>query len=340
VNILTYTVRTTDNEGPINLDIGVKAADEATPTWLATDLIDSLVDPSVDLTAGLKLPQTVYAALPAGWPTEQDFQIIFRLQDHIPGNTGYSAGFELGFTEIGTCPSASPPSVKLEGRVQKLFRDDFNGRAIDSTKWDVVHGDPYLFNCGAVLTTTRIPGVPSKTELRSHRLFEPESMLVIRATTQNWQRENKEGDTSFGFEKWDANCHYAVIVTSDGRLALIRPDEGVDCSQPITPTQCYRPIQGWNTLRTEPHEFAILWASTSVTLSIDGVPKVTWDDQTGTECTTPAIPQVPLHVRLNANVFNENQEPGEEDHYDRDILWVDYLYVPEGTALPIILRRY
>jgi hypothetical protein len=341
LDILTYTVRTTYNEGPINLDIGVKATDEATPTWLATDLIDSLVDPSVDLTAGLKLPQTVYAALPAGWPTEQDFQIIFRLQDHVPGNTGYSAGFELGFTEIGMCPSAPPSSVKLEGGVQKLFRDDFSGRAIDSTKWNTVHGASYFLNCGSVLTTTRIPGVPSKTELRSHRLFEPESMLVIRATTQNWQRENKEGDTSFGFERWYTNCHNAVIVTSDNQLALIRPDDGVDCSLPNPLTrECYREIQDWDALRTEPHEFAILWASTSVTLSIDGVPKVIWDDQTGTECTTPAIPQVPLHVRLNANVFNEDQEPGEENHYDRDILWVDYLYVPEGTALPIILKNY
>lgn len=334
VNILTYTIRDTiNNKGPINLDIGVKATDEATPTWLATDLVDS----SVDLTTGLKLPQTVYAPLPAGWPTEKDFQVVFRLQDHIPGRTGYSAGFELGLTEIGPCPSAPTPSVKLEGRVQKLFRDDFNGRAIDSTKWDTVHGAPYLFNCSAVLTTTRIPSAPIKTELRSHRFFEPNSMLVIRATTENWQGENKEGDTSFGFEGWYTNCHNAVIVTSDGQLGLIRPEDGVDCSQSDPPLrQCYRPIQDRPTLRTGPHEFAILWTSTSVTLTIDGTPAAT-----STECITPAIPQVPLPVRLNANVFNEKRErlPGEENHYDRDVLWVDYLYVPEGIGLPIILKN-
>jgi len=162
-------------------------------------------------------------------------------------------------------------------------------------------------------------------------------MLVIRATTENWQGENKEGDTSFGFEKWYTNCHNAVIVTSDGQLALIRPDDGLDCSQAITPTlnEWYQKIPNWDDLRTEPHEFAILWTSTSVTLSIDGIPTVT-----STGGIPSAIPQVPLHVRLNANVFNEDQEPGEENHYDRDILWVDYLYVPEGTALPIILKRY
>ncbi len=97
VEVLTYTVRDTDNNtGPINLDIGVKATDEVTPTWLISDLVDSSVNP----TTGLKLPQTVYAALPSGWQSK-DFQIIFRLQDHIPGKTGYSAGFELEFVRIG-----------------------------------------------------------------------------------------------------------------------------------------------------------------------------------------------------------------------------------------------
>ena len=332
VDILTYTVRTTDNVGPINLDIGVKATDEATPTWLAADLVDS----SVDLTSGLGLPQTVYVPLPARWPKEENFQVIFRLQDHVPGATGYSAGFELGFTEIGTCPATPPPGVRLQGRIQAPFRDDFDSQAIDSAKWVTVQGNPYLFNCGVVLTTTRIPGVPSKTELRSRRLFEPTSMLIIRATTQNWRGENKEGDTSFGFEGWDANCHHAVIVTSDGQLGLIRPDEGVNCSQPSPPTrECYLKIQNWDDLRTEPHEFAILWTSTSVTLSVDGISNVT-----STACITPAIPQVPLPVRLNANVFNEDRErlPGEENHYDQDTLWVDYLYVPGGVGLPIILR--
>jgi hypothetical protein len=338
VDILTYTVRDSgNNSGPINLDIGVKPIDQGTPTWLATDLVDVSVD-----AAGLELPRTVYAALPSEWPAEQDFQIIFRLQDQVPGNTGYSAGFELGFAEIGTCPSAPPPSVKLEGSVQKLFRDDFNGRAIDTLQWNVVHGAPLLLNCSAVLTTTRLPGVPSKTELSSHRLFEPKSMLVISATTQNWQGDNKEGDTSFGFEGWNANCHSAVIVTSNGQLALIRPDEEADCNQPDPPTrECYQPIQDWETLRTQPREFAILWTSTRATLSIDGVPKATWDDQASTGCTTPAIPQVPLPVRLNANVFNEDRDrlPGEENHYDQDVLWVDYVYIPEGIALPIILKN-
>jgi len=332
VDILTYTVRTTDNVGPINLDIGVKATDEATPTWLAADLVDS----SVDLTSGLRLPQTVYVPLPARWPKEENFQVIFRLQDHVPGDTGYSAGFELGFTEIGTCPATPPPSVRLAGRIQKWFWDDFDGRAIDATKWVTVQGNPYLFNCGVVLTTTRIPGMPSKTELRSHRFFGPTSMLIIRATTQNWRGENKEGDTSFGFEGWYTHCHHAVIVTSDGQLGLIRPSEGVDCSQPGPALQeCYLEIQNWDDLRTEPHEFAILWTSTSVTLSIDGISNVT-----STACITPAIPQVPLPVRLNANVFNEDRErlPGEENHYDQDTLWVDYLYVPGGVGLPIILR--
>jgi len=339
VDILTYTVRTTDNAGPVNLDIGVKATDGTAPTWLVTDLVDSSVDP----TTGLKLPKTIYAPLPAGWPAEKDFQVLFGLQDHVPGSTGYSAGFELEFARIGACPSTPPPRVELKGGDQKGFSDDFNGRAIDSTAWVTVHGTPYLFNCSVVLTTTRRPGVPSKTELRSHRSFAPQSMLVISATTLNWQTENKQGDTSFGFEGWDTNCHYAVIVTSDGQLALIRPDEGADCSQTVPLTrECYLDIQDWDALRREPHEFAILWTSTSVTLSIDGVSRATWNDQTGTGCITPAIPQVPLPVRLNANVFNEDRErlPGEENHYDRDILWVDYLYVPPYIVhLPIILKN-
>lgn len=133
-----------------------------------------------------------------------------------------------------------------------------------------------------------------------------------------------------------------LIVTSNGQLALIRPDEGADCNQLDPPTrECYQPIQDWETLRTEPREFAILWTATRVTLRIDGAPKATWDDQTGTGCITPAIPQIPLPVRLNANVFNEDRErlPGEENHYDQDMLWVDYLYIPEGIALPIILKN-
>jgi hypothetical protein len=335
VDILTYTVRTTDNAGPINLDLGVKATGEATPTWLATALVDS----SVDLTTGLNLPQTIYAPLPTEWTAERDFQFIFRLQDHVPGHTGYSAGFEIGEAQIGTCPSTPPPSVQLEGKTGKLQRDDFNGRAIDSTQWDIVTGTPYLFNCGVVLTTTRTPGVPSKTELRSRRLFEPGSMLVIRAATQNWRLESKAGDTSLGFEKWYTNCHNAVALTSDGQLGLIRPDVGANCSLTNPPTaECYQSIPDWNTLRTEPHEFAILWTTMGVTLSVDGVPRAS-----SAGCITPAIPQVPLHVRLNANVFNEDRArlPGEDNHYDQDVLWVDYVYVSaHGIYLPIIQRDY
>jgi hypothetical protein len=338
VEILTYTVRTTDNVGPSNLDIGVQATNETTPTWLATNLVDS----SIDLTAGLKLPQTVYIPLLTDWPIENNFQIIFRLQDHISGSTGYSAGFELGYTQIGACPSTPPPSSEF-GRVQKLLllSDDFNGQAIDSTKWYTAYGASYLLNCSAVLTTTRIPSAPIKTELRSHIAFRPNSTLVIRSTTQNWQGANKKGDTSFGFERWYANCHHAIIVTSDGQLGLIRPEEGADCSQPNPPLrQCYLPIQDWNTLRTQPHEFAIFWTSRGVTLSVDGVPNVIWDDQTSNGCTTPAVPQVPLLVRLNANVFNENQA-GSPDQYDQDVLWVDYLYVhiPMSGILPIIFKN-
>jgi hypothetical protein len=334
VDILTYSVRSAFNEGPIHLDIGVKAADEGAPTWLATDLVDS----SVAATAGLKLPRTIYTPLPANWPAEESFQVVFRLQDQIPGAIGYSAGFELDCVEIGPCLSAPPPSVRPEGRVQKLFRDEFNGRSIDAAKWETVHGDPFLSDCGVVLTTTRTPGVPSKTQLRSHRLFQPTSMLVVGATTQNWQGKNKEGDTSFGFESWYTNCHNAVIVTSDGQLGLIRPEEGVDCSHssPLT-RECYLGIGGWNDLRTEAHEFTILWAPTHVSLRIGGITRATWDDLVSTGCVTPAIPQVPLHIRLNANVFNEDRDrlPGEENHYDADELWIDYVYVPGGVGLPV-----
>jgi hypothetical protein len=336
VEILTYTVRdTANNLGPVELDIGVKASDETTPTWLATGLVDA----SVDSTAGLRLPQTIHLPLPAAWPPVQDFQIVLGLRDHLAGNTGYSAGFELGSVEIGACPLTPSPRVELAGRVQELFRDGWNGRAIDPAAWTVVHGTPYLLDCGVVLTTTRSPGVPSKTELRSRRSFAPTSMLVIGATTQNWRGENKAGDTSFGFEGWEENCHYAVIVTSDGQLALIRPAEGANCSQPDPPTrECYRPIQDWDTLRTAQREFAILWTATSVTLTVDGGLSAAWHDQANAGCATPAIPQVPLPIRLNANVFNEDRarQPGEEDHYDRDVLQVDYLYVPGSSALPVV----
>jgi hypothetical protein len=338
VDLLTYTVRiTTDNVGPINLDIGVRARDEPAPIWLVTDLVAS----DVDAATGWTLPQVVYAPLPADWPAAQDFQIIFRLQDRSPGETGYSAGFELGSCRIGVCPSAPAPSVRLGGRVQELFRDDFNGRAIDLSTWHIGHGDPYLLNCGLVLTTTRMPGVPSKAEVRSYRLFEPTSMLVISATTQNWQNENQEGDTSFGFESWYTHCHNAIVVTSNGQLGLIRPEEGADCSQPDPGTrECYQPIEDWEDLRREAQEFVIHWSPTQVTLSVNGLLRAAWDDQASTGCSIPAIPQVPLHVRLNANVFNEDREklPGE-NHYDQDVLRVDYLYVPHGVALPVVLSN-
>ena len=164
-------------------------------------------------------------------------------------------------------------------------------------------------------------------------------MLVIGAATQNWQLKNKAGDTSFGFEKWYTNCHSAVVVTSDGQLGLIRPDVGANCSLTNPPTvECYQSITDWNTLRTAPREFTILWTTTGVTLSVDGVPRAS-----SAGCITPAIPQVPLHVRLNANVFNGDRErlPGEDGHYDQDVLWVDYVYVPaHGIYLPIIQRNY
>jgi hypothetical protein len=132
---------------------------------------------------------------------------------------------------------------------------------------------------------------------------------VIRSA--DWKPHGEFTDSSFGFEIWegtDGKCHQGVVLKASGQLGLLRskPDAEGKCAgqsadipgrHPDDPFyQDYLAIPSWGAISAAGTvTFTLTW-SQGVTLKVRG-------GQSGEEmvrATSPAIPDVPLKIRLYA----------------------------------------
>ena len=129
-------------------------------------------------------------------------------------------------------------------------------------------------------------------------------------TSSDWKPQTSTTDTTFGFEFFDGNCHYGVILVANGILGLLRsePDHNNDCSTqsagipnrlPSDPKfQEYIPISNWDTVRLGRTIFlTLIWTPSGVTLHVsDGGSNSGVASYSGV-----AVPNTPLKIRLNAD---------------------------------------
>ena len=220
-------------------------------------------------------------------------------------------------------------SLMLTPQAPVLFSDEFDGNGLDLSRWEVYTGTPTV--SGGWLT---LPGA----EIQSKREFVCGTLQGV-IQSSDWKPHDEFTDSSFGFEIWegaDGKCHHGVVFKANGHLGLLRskPDaenkckgqsEGIpgrDADDPYY--QDYLAIPNWNAIAaTGTVTFTLTW-SKSVTLEVsDGQS----NGQVYTD-TSPAIPTVPLKIRLYAT-------PTETYN-------IDYirLYACHVVYLPIILHQY
>ncbi len=105
--------------------------------------------------------------------------------------------------------------------------DEFDGSTLDLTKWDVFKGHPTV-SAGQLILTAE-PG--TRADIQSKTVCQY-GILHAVITSSNWKSQTSTTDASFGFEFFDGNCHYGVILVANGILGFLRsePDSNNDCS--------------------------------------------------------------------------------------------------------------
>jgi hypothetical protein len=225
-----------------------------------------------------------------------------------------------------TTMSATAP-LAFAGQAPPLFYDKFDDIELDRLKWDVYGGTPIVESGWLLLPSADIQSIPT---------FSCGTLQgVIRSS--DWQPNGAFTDSSFGFEIWegaDGKCHHGVVLKGSGQLGLLhsKPDAEGNCAgqseaipgrHPDDPYyQDYRAIPSWETIRAAGTvTFTLDW-SEGVTLEVSGGPS---SGRVHME-TSPAIPGVPLKIRLYA-------EPAET--YAIDSI---RLYPCAAIYLPTVMR--
>jgi len=203
---------------------------------------------------------------------------------------GQGAGVQKMLAPAPT-PQVSLPLVASECPLA-LFSDEFDGNALDLTKWDVFRGSPTVSNGRLTLYGA---------EVQSKAVFQC-GVLQGAIQSSDWKPQNQFTDSSFGFEIWtgaNGKCHYGVVFKANGHLGVLRsqPDANNNCS--ASPEyQDYTWISNWDAVRAGGTVYFILtWSSNRVTLYVsDGGPNSGQASYTG-----QALPNVPLKIRLYAD---------------------------------------
>jgi hypothetical protein len=220
-------------------------------------------------------------------------------------------------------------SLMLTTQARILFSNEFDGNQLDLSKWDVYTGSPTV--SGGWLTL-------HGADIQSKPRF---SCGILQGIIQSsdWKQPDEFTDSSFGFEIWegvDGKCHYGVVFKANGHLGLLRskPNAENKCSDqsagipgrddPDDPYyQDYLTIPNWSAITAAGTvTFTLRWCK-SVTLDVSGSQS---SGQVYTD-TSPAIPTVPLKIRLYA-------QPTETYK-------IDYIRLyPCPVYLPIILHQW
>lgn len=168
------------------------------------------------------------------------------------------------------------------------FNDNFDGNALDLSKWIVFGGNPVVNGGWLALSEANVQSKP----VFSGGILQG----VIRSSDWKPQR-GQFTDSSFGLEMWNAECHYGILFKPSGHLAVLSPQPDADGNCSGDPSyQAYPPIPDWETIRAgETVSFTISWRPGSVTLKVNGNGREGEASYSGS-----AVPNVPLKVRLYA----------------------------------------
>jgi hypothetical protein len=242
--------------------------------------------------------------------------LLVAVHQSLSASTGPTG---QGTAKHTTATLASPGQIPL-------FADEFDGTALDRLKWDVYAGTPSVSDGWLTLPGADIQSIPA---------FSCGTLQgVIRST--DWKPYEEFTDSSFGFEVWegaDGRCHQGVVLKASGQLGLLssRPDSQGNCAgqsagipgrHPDDPYyQDYAAIPSWAAISAAGTvTFTLTW-SEGVTLELSGGQA---SGQVHID-TSPAIPGVPLKIRLYA-------VPAETYEIDFVRLYPCYaVYLPMAT---------
>ena len=223
--------------------------------------------------------------------------------------------------------------LPLTNQTSVLFSDEFDGNALDQSKWDVYKGTPTL---GSGWLTLPAAEIQSKSDF---------SCGILQGVIQSsdWKPQSEFTDSSFGFEIWegaDGKCHHGVVFKPSGQLGLLRsePNANNECAgqsagipgrHPDDPLyQDFLAIPNWNAISTTGTiTFTLTW-SESLRLEVSGGQS---SGQVHTDASL-AIPTVPLKIRLYAHTF----DTGVTETYKIDYI---RLYGCHTIYLPIVLHQ-
>lgn len=180
--------------------------------------------------------------------------------------------------------------------------DEFNGSALDGTRWDVFKGSPRISAGNLILAGTS----GSRAEVQSKKLC-MYGVLQTSITSADWKIQSIPiDDSSFGFENFtgtNGQCHYAVILVANGDFGLLQavPDALGNCyGDPPLDHQKYIKISNWDAVMKGAGgriNITLNWSPNKVISSVsDG------GLNTGKAAYTGAVvPALPLKLRLNAH---------------------------------------
>jgi hypothetical protein len=172
------------------------------------------------------------------------------------------------------------------------YADEFNGTVLNSAKWDK-QGDVTVG--GGKLTLSG--DATAKADIQSKCQFQY-GVLQLTIESPDWVTHTADTDSSFGFEIWNAECHYGVIFISNGHLGILRAEPDINNKCSVNPEyQEYLKIPNWNQMRaSDTITLTLTWSQTSVILDVTDGSQSGVISYTGT-----ALPTIPLEIRLNTD---------------------------------------
>ena len=235
----------------------------------------------------------------------------------------YDAEMALPVIIFSLMLSGLPLAVSADACVS----DEFNGSALDGTRWDVFKGSPKVSGGNLILAGTS----GTRAEIQSKKLC-MYGVLQTSITSADWKTQSVSiDDSSFGFENFsgtNGQCHYAVILVANGHLGLLRavPDAEGNCyGDPPLDHQKYIKISNWDAVIKGAGgriNITLNWSPNNVRLSVsDGGLNTGEAAYTG-----DVVPALPLKLRLNANC-KQRMEGDSACNSDIDeIFSIDYLH--------------
>jgi len=197
-----------------------------------------------------------------------------------------------------------PPAITAEPTAgvdiyQQLRFDELLRPPLLLDGWYVAQGSPIFKAEGRLMTL-------SGTDVQSSHVYNY-GVLEGVIHSSDWKPQTLFSDSSFGFETWNGtnnDCHYGVLFKSNGHLAVLSstPDMQKKCSGDPK-NQAYPPVPNWDAIRAgKTVSFTLIWNTESVTLRVKGNGLEEQVSYTG-----PAIPTVPLHVRLYSQTSESHE---------------------------------